>query len=518
MRAAERRWSAAALGVAPLALLATGGWMRAARGPSWLALNFDPPYAYLLNSLAILKGDPPFLIQHPGVPLQSIGSLAIALRHAATGPGALAQDVIAQPETYILWIYWSALVVSAALVATAGVVVWRRAGLAAALLVQAGPWSSVVAGSLIGQLRADAMIAGTAAMWTAYLVAHVARPSRSTAVRLGVMTGLTICLHLSALPLLVGPLLLLDGTRDRARFLAATIGAFLIAFLPAWLKLASFAKYVVMMTFHSGHYGTGPATIIDVRGYVPAVRMLLAAEPLASVIIVASAAVWAAWTFGGRVSGPDLVMRRGLGALVVTDVVCLSLTAKHPDAHYLVPMLCTLGGNLWLMGRFIGARARAPSAGGGGGARRDRGRPGGRVASRGVRPADATRRTGSVGAEPGSDRRPRSLFSALRVSRVGGGTGARVGQHHGPVQRAAPLRPRDCSAVSTIRLRRRSAPVARRRLEAARSGGSAWAGGMRGVFAGDGGDAPRALSGTARSPRHFRFRDPLSGQAGAVVV
>lgn len=357
MRAAERRWSAAALGVAPLALLATGGWMRAARGPSWLALNFDPPYAYLLNSLAILKGDPPFLIQHPGVPLQSIGSLAIALRHAATGPGALAQDVIAQPETYILWIYWSALVVSAALVAAAGVVVWRRAGLAAALLVQAGPWSSVVAGSLIGQLRAEAMIAGTAAMWTAYFVAHVARPSRSTAVRLGVMTGLTICLHLSALPLLVGPLLLLDGTRDRARFLAATIGAFLIAFLPAWLKLASFAKYVVMMTFHSGHYGTGPATIIDVRGYVPAVRMLLAAEPLASVIIVASAAVWAAWTFGGRVSGPDLVMRRGLGALVVTDVVCLSLTAKHPDAHYLVPMLCTLGGNLWLMGRFIGARA-----------------------------------------------------------------------------------------------------------------------------------------------------------------
>lgn len=353
------RWSAAALGVAPLALLSTGGWMRTARGASWLAFNFDPPYAYLLNSLTILEGDPPFLIQHPGVPLQSIGSLVLALRHAAAGLGALSEDVIAQPEIYIMWIYWSALVVSAALVGAAGVVLWRRVGLGAALLVQAGPWLSVIAASLSGQLRPEALMAGATALWTAYLVAHVEQPSRSTAVWLGVMTGVTICLHLSALPLLVAPLLLLDSSRDRARFIAATIGAFLVAFLPAWLKLASFAKYVVSLTLHSGLYGGGPATIIDVRGYVPAVGTLLMAEPLASALIVVSAVVWAVWNLGARTSDPEPLVRRGLGALVATDIVCVVLTAKHPDAHYLVPMFCTLGGNLWLIGRYVGARQPA---------------------------------------------------------------------------------------------------------------------------------------------------------------
>lgn len=359
MRGDARRWGVAALACAPLALLVTGGWMRTVRGASWLAFNFDPPYAYLLNSLAILKGYPPYLIQHPGVPLQAIGSLVMALRHAAAGHGTLAQDVIARPEIYVTWIYWTALIVSAALMAAAGVILWRRAGLGAALLVQAGPWLSVIAVSLAGQMRAEALIVGTAAVWTACLVAHLEQPARSTAIWLGVLTGVTLSLHLSALPLVAAPLLLLDLWRDRARFLVAMAGAFLAAFLPAFLKLASFAKYVVMMTLHSGHYGGGPATIVDIGGYGPAVRTLLAAAPIASALIVLSAAVWVAWHADDRAGGPDRLARRGLGALVATDVVCVLLTAKHPDAHYLMPMLCTLGANLWLVGRYVGTRAPA---------------------------------------------------------------------------------------------------------------------------------------------------------------
>jgi hypothetical protein len=190
-------------------------------------------------------------------------------------------------------------------------------------------------------------------------VAHLAQPARSTAVWLGVMTGVTLSLHLSALPLVAAPLLLLDCWQDRGRFLVAMAGAFLVAFLPAFFKLASFAKYVVMLTLHSGHYGAGPATIVDVGGYVPAVRTLLAAAPLATSLIVVSAAVWVAWNVDGQASTPDCTARRGLGALVATDVVCVLLTAKHPDAHYLMPMLCTLGANLWLIGRYVGTRAPA---------------------------------------------------------------------------------------------------------------------------------------------------------------
>ena len=88
--------------------------MRSARGPAWLAFNFDPTYAYLINSLTILKGYPPF-IHHPGLPLQAIGSIVMAAVYGTTGSGTLASDVIARPETYVFWIQATALAAAAGL-------------------------------------------------------------------------------------------------------------------------------------------------------------------------------------------------------------------------------------------------------------------------------------------------------------------------------------------------------------------------------------------------------------------
>ena len=305
-----RRFASGALVAAPAALLTTAAVMRAARGPSWLAYNFDPTYAYLLNSLIILKGYRPYLIHHPGVPLQALGSVVMAGVHAASGSGPLAADVIARPEQFILWIHWAALVAAAALIAASGIIVRRRAGLAAALLVQSGPWLSITAASLLGHLRAEVLIAGTATLWTAYLVAYAIRPEASTPARLGAATGVTLALHMSALPLLVGPLLLAERWAERRRFAIWTGAAFLVAFAPAWLKLPSFAKVMLNISLHSGSYGEGSATIVDAASYLSAIPRLVAAEPAASAIVAIGAAIWIAWTFGDRAS--DAAAHRGL--------------------------------------------------------------------------------------------------------------------------------------------------------------------------------------------------------------
>src|SRR5262249_40077119 len=153
-----RRSRSLLLLVAPAAILATAAWMRAARGPAWLAFNFDPTYAYLLNSLTILKGYPPFLIHHPGMPLQALGSVVMAAVYAGGGDGGLAADVIARPETYVTAIHVSAALVTAVLIVAAGRLAWRSAGIGAGLLVQCGPWLSITAASLLGQMRAELLI------------------------------------------------------------------------------------------------------------------------------------------------------------------------------------------------------------------------------------------------------------------------------------------------------------------------------------------------------------------------
>lgn len=343
--------------IAPLALLATGGWLRAVRGAGWLAYNFDPTYAYLLNSLSILRGYPPYLIQHPGVPLQTIGAVVIAARHAFGGQGSLAGDVIGRPELFVGSIYWAALAVSAVLLLAAGVMVRRRAGLGAAVLVQWAPWLSVTAVMLSGHMRAELLIVGAAPLWAAAVIACARRPSADAVAWLGAATGVLLCLHLSALPLLVAPLLLLDDHRARRRFLGWTAAAFLIAFLPALWKLPSFAKYFVMLSISSGHYASGPMTVVDTQRYLPALRQLLAIEPRATLLIAASAAVFAAGMARGARSEDERREQRALGALIATDAACYVLTAKHPDAHYLVPTLCTVGANLYLVARWIARSA-----------------------------------------------------------------------------------------------------------------------------------------------------------------
>jgi hypothetical protein len=355
--AGGRRRDRVLLGAAPVALLATAAFMRSARGPAWLAFNFDPTYAYLLNSLTILEGYPPFLIHHPGMPLQALGSAVMIAVYAASGHAALAADVIGRPEIYVTWIHTAAAIAAAAMSLAAGTIAWRSGGLAAALFVQFGPWLSITATSLLGQMRAELLIAGAASIWAAWVVADVAAPDQRTPVRLGATTGATLALHMSSLPLMVGALLVVDSWRDRRRVVFWAAAGFLIAFAPGWLKLPSFAKHMLMIAVHSGSYGTGPATVANVTTYLPSLASLIAVEPLASVVVAATAIVWLAWSRDRMPNEPRA--RRALGALSAMQLFALALTAKHPDAHYLVPVQCTLGANLWLAGRYLSQRAPA---------------------------------------------------------------------------------------------------------------------------------------------------------------
>lgn len=303
----------AALTAAPILLLVTAAWMRWAHGPAWLAFNFDPAYAYLLNSVTMLEGYPPFNIYHPGVPLHALGSVVIVTMHAATGTGTLAADVVGRPETYIFWIHAIAIATTAALVAAAGAVTWSRAGLAAALLVQSGPWLSTSAASLLGQLRPEVLIAGTSTLWSALFVHLGPMAGSASAVGLGILTGVTVSLHVSALPLVVGPLLLLETTTERRRFAVSTGIAFFVAFSPAWQKLPSFARHMLRVAGHAGSYGTGSATILDTNSYFPAFWRLIASEPIPAALVAGSAIVWVPGCAGASpmaIGGPGAVSGR----------------------------------------------------------------------------------------------------------------------------------------------------------------------------------------------------------------
>jgi hypothetical protein len=179
--------------------------------------------------------------------------------------------------------------------------------------------------------------------------------------------GVTLALHMSALPLLVGPLLLAERWADRRRFAIWTGAAFLVAFAPAWLKLPSFAKLMLNIGLHSGSYGQGAR-----RSSTPLriCRPSPGSWPPSRWRPRSSSPARRSGSPGPLAAGRQATRRRtaDLGALTATQIAGLLLTAKHPDPHYLVPIYCTLGGTLclswhWLRDRWPShsARLAAPS-------------------------------------------------------------------------------------------------------------------------------------------------------------
>src|SRR6516162_3161170 len=81
-------------------------------GPQWLGSNSDPCYPYLLNSLLILKGEPPFHTDHPGTTTQLLGAACLRLSSFQTRE-RLINDVLDHPETYIKRVHRALLFVTA---------------------------------------------------------------------------------------------------------------------------------------------------------------------------------------------------------------------------------------------------------------------------------------------------------------------------------------------------------------------------------------------------------------------
>src|SRR4026209_2305713 len=68
------------MGVLGIIVLLAGSWLYASiilKGPQPHYRDYDPEMAYFMNSLAPFKGAPYFYTDHPGTPLEMIGTMLL---------------------------------------------------------------------------------------------------------------------------------------------------------------------------------------------------------------------------------------------------------------------------------------------------------------------------------------------------------------------------------------------------------------------------------------------------------
>jgi hypothetical protein len=325
------------LGAIPSLILVLLLWFLHHRGPFWLGTNSDPSYVYLLNALRLAEAASPAHLDHPGLTVHLFGAAMLRVAHAL---GArvlpLSEDVLVSPEWYLGVAVRALLVLFAAALVPLGHAVHRRTGRwGLAWIAQLGPLLSPSAAFELTDFKPEPVLYLLATLLAAALAYTPAAERRVRfAVLPGVLAGLAVVTKLTALPLLLAPLIVLDGRRARTACLASATLAATACALPALPNAGRAISFVTTLATGPGLYGV--AAFAEERPYAAQwLRIVIEEAPFLTVLLFAAAVV-------ARVRPiPRIVL-----ALLVAGVGQLALVATHPyQPRYLVPAL-GLGGLL----------------------------------------------------------------------------------------------------------------------------------------------------------------------------
>jgi hypothetical protein len=331
----------------PLALVVFWAALLNAKGPYWLAYNSDPDYAYLLNAVNVANGTPPGHVDHPGTSIQLIGAAVVSTVHAVAGERELAADVVARPERYLTAIQWVLFAMYAASLVLLGWMALVATGSAAvAFIVQLTPVLSPTIPAHVACVKPEPLLLALSACAGAIVLATLvprqrARVPLGLAAVLGVVSGAAVATKITAAPLLLLGVVLLDSCASVGVFAGGTVVAAAVFTMPAWSVLGKLVSFAEQIATHSGTYGLGPPALLDTRAYAAALEQLLSTEPtLVAAIVATAVALVVARRLAASV--PPRIAR-ALAAVLIVEVGSILFVARHPSNHYLAPALGLTG-------------------------------------------------------------------------------------------------------------------------------------------------------------------------------
>ena len=298
----------------------------------------DPEYAYLLNSLAILKGNPPGHYDHPGTTVQLIGAGVICLEHRLGSPSSSAVpvtvSVLTDPERYLERMNACLAGIAWLVVVILSMRIFTLCGTAAALCFQVGLLGFFEVGVAMTRVSPEPLLV-CAALVVGFIVLPLLlgreEGSGGRAVGLGLACGFGVATKLVFLPVCLS-VLLLRRSRPIVLSLAVALGSVVVLTLPIALHYRALVRWVFDLATHDGRFGLGARGLPGADALARNGLDLLRAEPFLPVSVLLCA-VGAALRRSRREPARAFVVG---GAILVSQWL---VTAKHPSPHYLLPSL-----------------------------------------------------------------------------------------------------------------------------------------------------------------------------------
>lgn len=325
---------------------------------------YDPEYAYFLNSLAPFKGVGYAYMDHPGIPLEIVGTIALAATYPFVGSdrASFVDYHLHHPGLFLGMMHALLLIASIACALWFYFLAPRRrtwgGALAAASLALMffGLQRFSFASLSLWSHHSFSFPLGTSLLLLLYAAASARREAQTaTIVLVGLGIGLLSAIVVYFVTWLVGAvtaLAVISWLRRRSArgtlFMVVGTGiagavGFVLGIVPVVHKLPRFLGWIAALTLHQGMYGMGAPGFSTASSLFGGLVLLTGWEPalFVTIALVFVLLLYAVWRWRGRArERPELWGLAAGGTIQL--LAALLLVAKAPLPPYLLPVSAVL--------------------------------------------------------------------------------------------------------------------------------------------------------------------------------
>ena len=337
-----------ALFIIPILYFATGVFFQSELGNYYVG-TVDPEFSYLFNGLNIAQGTlKVWHVDHPGTPLQILAAIVIRVVHLFHGKEPLLDDVLLNTQLYVK----SIIITLFSLISVSLFVLGYQTNkysknIFSGLFLQLIPYSTYVTLALMFRINTEHMSILCVVLLMILLINYFNSPNNNATIFdkyfiwFSVITGFTIAVKITFLPLFFVPFFLFPGILKKIYYSVFAFLSFLVFILPVLIyRFGYFTDWILKLLNHSGRYGEGEEKVIDKSSYIDALKQTFTFAPFFTIsfIVIILACIIYQFPFVKR-SLKNVKYYNALLGVALAITLQILLIAKQFTYYYLTPAL-----------------------------------------------------------------------------------------------------------------------------------------------------------------------------------
>lgn len=329
----------------PVLLFITAESLRNTEGPFYFNAGYDPNYVYAVSSLNIINSVRPVHADHPGSTVQILGAGLMLL--SGKSVSEITESVLLNPEYYLLRFNSLLIFLNSICLFLSGLIIFRiTKNLILTFIYQLTPFLSQTLIHEFTQTNPEIFIMSMMMLFTALLFSYKNFVTGNNNFSLkypllfGIITGVCLASKITFMPILIIPLIILNGLKSKMIFMSVCILTFFTITYPVMGSYKYFFSWIVNLLTHDSLYGKGENIVFNTHYILKNFGDLIINDLLFIIVLFSGILIFLYCRIKNAEKSnklkTDLMI---LASLLITFILQIFIVSKHYNQHYLVPVL-----------------------------------------------------------------------------------------------------------------------------------------------------------------------------------